>query len=244
VELRLTLAGPGAIVIEVADTGIGLAPADHDRIFAPFVQVDDSIARRSEGSGLGLGIARRLVEAMGGSIGLDSRLGHGAVFRVALPLPEGQPVPVSAAATADLHGLAVLVADDNRANRKVLSVMLERMGATVTLAEDGAAALAAWAPGRFDALLLDINMPRLAGTDVIREIRRREAEAGLPRVPAHAVTANARPEQVTGYLVAGFDGCIAKPLEMRALAAALSGIEPRAQAAPDPAPRRVQGRGG
>ncbi|HRK41531.1 MAG TPA: response regulator [Gemmobacter sp.] len=223
VRLTLDLADDAHLAIEVADTGIGVKAEDHDRIFLPFFQVDASMGRTHTGRGLGLSIARKLTEAMGGRLSLRSALGEGAVFRLDLPLrvPPGLAASGGSTKAIDLTGATVLVADDNAANRKLLSLMLSRLGAEVTLAEDGRAALDAWAPDRFDALLLDINMPALTGTEVISEIRLRERCAQLVPVPAFAVTANARPEQVETYRAAGFDGCIAKPLNLGTLSGAL-----------------------
>ncbi|TVP73025.1 MAG: response regulator [Rhodobacteraceae bacterium] len=224
IEIRLDLTTADALQVEVADTGIGLA--DAERIFAAFVQLDDGIARRSEGSGLGLSITRGLITAMQGEISVSSRIGAGATFRFSLPLPACDAVlPAERPQKISLQRRHILVADDNHANRKILSMILERLGAAVTVCEDGAEALEIWEPHRFDALLLDINMPRLAGTDVMREIRHREAAGDLPRIFACAVSANARPEQVAGYLDAGFDDCIAKPIGRDNIAAMLSWLD-------------------
>ncbi len=224
VEIRLDLTTPAALQVEVADTGIGLA--DSERIFAAFVQLDDGIARRSEGSGLGLSITRGLIAAMQGEITVSSRIGAGTTLRFSLPLPACDAAPPAARPKQiSLQRRHILVADDNHANRKIMAMILQRLGATVTVCKDGAEALEIWAPHRFDALLLDINMPRLAGTDVMREIRRREAAGDLPRVFACAVSANARPEQVAGYLDAGFDDCIAKPIGRENIAAMLSWLD-------------------
>ena len=225
VEVHLDQTDPARIVFEVADTGIGLKPADIERAFAPFVQIDDGDARRSDGTGLGLAITRRLVEAMDGRIDVQSTHGAGSVFRVVMPLAEvvgGEATPAARVA-ARLDGVEVLVADDNKTNRMLLSAMLGKLGARVTLCVDGPSALEAWAPGRFAALLLDINMPGMAGTEVIRAIRAQEAELGLSPVRAHAVTANAHPEQAMAYREAGFDGVVTKPFGQRDLAAALAG---------------------
>lgn len=224
VRLTLELTNDAHVAIEVADTGIGLKSEDLERIFKPFVQVDASMGRSHSGRGLGLSIVRKLTEAMGGAVTLRSQLQLGSTFRLELPLPV--PPKLTNASepprVIDLSGAAVLIADDNGANRKLLSLMLSRLGAVVTLAEDGRAALEAWEPDRFAVLLLDINMPALTGTEVISEIRRREVTAQRPPVPAFAVTANARPEQVETYRAAGFDGCIAKPLNLAALTGALA----------------------
>ncbi|WP_103335457.1 response regulator [Pseudotabrizicola formosa] len=224
VTVTLVLRSESSILLRIADTGIGIAPEDWNRIFDPFVQLDASMGRVHSGRGLGLTLARKLAEAMGGTLFVDSQPGAGSVFVLDLPLPRGAsavlPQPFS------LHDTAVLVADDNRANRKLLEIMLSRLGARVTLAENGQAAVQAWAPGRFDLLLLDINMPGLTGIEVIVQVRAQERAAGLAPIPALAVSANARPEQVAAYLAAGFDGCIAKPFTLAALQKALSASGP------------------
>ncbi|MCC6000604.1 MAG: response regulator [Pararhodobacter sp.] len=133
--------------------------------------------------------------------------------------PATPPRPLQATqADALLDGQRVLVADDNLANRKILQTMLGRMGAKVTLCRDGAEALEAWQSDRFDIILLDINMPRMAGTEVMQAIRSQEAARRTAPVPALAVTANARPDQVAQYRSIGFDGCVAKPFTSAQLA--------------------------
>jgi PAS domain S-box-containing protein len=205
-----------AISLAVSDTGIGMSDAEIVRALEPFAQVDDSMARRFDGSGMGLSIARGLVSAMAGSIDIQSVPGQGTTVRAVLPLPS---VSVQAVAPlgCDLAGQRVLVADDNAANRKILQIMLQKLGAEVTMCEDGDIALKVWRPGRFDLVLLDINMPRLAGTDVIRKIRLVESRDDHARVPAIAVTANAAADQVSGYLTAGFDHYVGKPFTTKSL---------------------------
>ncbi|WP_068303408.1 response regulator [Pararhodobacter sp. CCB-MM2] len=217
-SVRLDLSSAEGIVLTVSDTGIGLRPEEQAAAFTPFAQLDDGIARRFEGTGLGLSITRWLVEAMNGTITMQSAPGEGTLVRVSLPLAIGKADAVSA---ADLQGQRLLVADDNRSNRMILKTMLTRMGADVTLCEDGPEALERWQDGRYDALLLDINMPMMAGTDVIRTIRQQERLQGRSPVPAIAVTANARPDQVAVYRDVGFDDCVSKPFTGSVLAAAL-----------------------
>jgi CheY-like chemotaxis protein len=226
VTVTLALPSDDRVAITVADTGIGIAAADCDRIFDPFVQLDDRMGRAHGGRGLGLSLARKLAEAMGGTLTVQSQPGQGSTFRLDLALPAA-PAPAPPRPALDLAGAPVLVADDNAANRKLLQVILSRLGADVSLAEDGRAAMRAWSPGRYALLLLDINMPEMTGTEVIAAIRGLERDAGLAPVLAFAVSANARPEQVETYLAAGFHGCIAKPFTIAALQGALSTPQPR-----------------
>lgn len=225
VTMTLGLDSAEQVRIEVADTGIGIAQADQARVFDPFVQLDDRMGRAHGGRGLGLSLSRKLAEAMGGRLTLSSHLDQGSTFVVTLPLA-GVAHKTPPAAAIDLKGAPILVADDNAANRKLLQAILSRLGAEVTLAEDGMAAREAWSPGRFSLLLLDINMPELTGVEVIEDIRAKERTAGLVPVPAFAVSANSRPEQVESYLAAGFDGCIAKPFTIAALQSALGAPQP------------------
>lgn len=111
-----------------------------------------------------------------------------------------------------LAGLRALVADDNPINLQIIESFLRRLGLTTTMVENGRQAVEVWAPGRFDILCLDIAMPELSGTEVLRDIRQRAQKAGSPMPPAVAITANAMAPQIAEYLAAGFDGCIAKPV--------------------------------
>jgi PAS domain S-box-containing protein len=231
VRVDLDLSAPDSILLTVADTGIGMSPDDLKAALSPFVQADDGIARRFEGTGLGLSIVQWLTDAMGGKLDLESLPGAGTTVRLRLPLAlSAAPVPRPVSQPTDLSGCRVLVADDNLTNRKVLQTMLGKLGAEVTLCVDGTDALDRWQRQDFDLLLLDINMPAMAGTDVIRTIRSAEADRGQPPVPAVAVTANARPDQVAHYRQVGFDDCVAKPFTTATLSDAL---RPYASTRPD-----------
>ena len=111
-----------------------------------------------------------------------------------------------------LAGLRALVADDNPINLQIIDSFLRRLGLTTTLVENGRHAVEAWAPGRFDILCLDIAMPELSGIEVLHDLRQRARNSGTVLTPAVAITANALPAQVSEYIAAGFDGCIAKPV--------------------------------
>ena len=153
---------------------------------------------------------------MGGAIVLVSEPGKGTQARLELQLPVARS---AAPGRVDLTGARVLVADDNRANRKILETMLVRLGAGVVLCADGQEALDTWRGDKaFNLLLLDINMPHLAGTDVARRVR---DDPDGQAVPLLAVTANALPDQVADYVAAGFDACLGKPFTAAGLAQAL-----------------------
>lgn len=227
VAVTLTAEGAGPLVLTVADTGIGMTAAEQAVLYQDFEQADGSVTRRFGGTGLGMPIARRLVEMMGGTIAVESAKGHGTTVRVTLPLPPAA-APAAAPAASDplppVAGLTVLAADDSAANRSVLRAMLASLGVEAVIAEDGAGAVAAWAPGRFDALLLDISMPGMDGTAALAAIRAAAAAAGAPRPHAVAITANALAHQVEAFHAAGFDAHLPKPFRRADLAAALAAV--------------------
>ncbi len=225
-EVTVAFSAPsgGPVAIEVRDTGIGMTEAQVAAVFEDFVQADSSTTRKFGGTGLGMSIVRRLVQAMDGRIELDSAPGRGTRVRVTLPLgpaeaeppapraPEPPPIP---------KGLRVLAADDNRTNRMVLSALLARLGVAAEVVEGGPEAVAAAEARAFDLYLLDISMPEMDGIEALAEIRRREAAQGRAAAPAVAVTANALTHQVESYLARGFAGHVAKPIRSEVLARAI-----------------------
>jgi len=227
IEVKLVHAMPDSVAIKVIDSGIGMTQDEIARAMEPFAQVDDRMAREFEGCGIGLSIAHGLTNAMHGRLDIQSEPNVGTAATLTLPMPQTKCPNVQNPIT-DLTGMRMLVADDNAANRKILQVMLHKMGAELTMCEDGDAALQAWVPEAFDLLLLDINMPAISGTDVISQIRRTEQEWALPRVPAVAVTANTNSEQRASYFQAGFDACVGKPFTTRSLSSAFQTVLPLA----------------
>jgi len=213
--------------LAVADTGIGIAPAVQERLFTPFTQADGTITRRYGGTGLGLAISRGLVELMGGRIGVESRSGEGSVFFLEAPFPLASPAAAAqqpAAGTLAAEALAarprpvhVLLAEDNKVNQKLAGTLLTKLGCTFELAANGLEATEAAARGAFDLVLMDCMMPEMDGFEATRTIRRREAEATLPRLPIVALTANATREDVDRCLAAGMDDFLSKPYTSRAL---------------------------
>ena len=238
---------PGAaprLRFEVADTGIGIQPARQAELFQPFVQADSSTTRLYGGTGLGLAICKSLVQAMGGTIGLDSAPGRGSRFWFELPLERGDAVAAErgAPAPARIRPLDVLVADDVAANRELLGEILRRHGHRVRMAEDGAAAVAAVAERPPELVLMDIQMPVMDGIEATRRIRRLPGPAG--RVPILALTANVMAQDRERYLAAGMERCLTKPVLWPELFAALAAVAndqltatPAAIAAEEPSPR-------
>ena len=237
VEVRIgTVSSEGGKVlsISVADTGIGIAPEVLPRLFQKFVQADSTMTRRFGGTGLGLTICRHMVELMGGTITVESKLGEGTVFHVRLPLPWLGPVIVlrspSAASDTDefpdggLEGMRILAAEDNATNQLVLKTILYSLGIEPVIVDDGRLAVEAWSNERFDLILMDVQMPRMDGVAATREIRRREAETGAARTPIVALSANAMKQQVAEYLAAGMDSHLGKPIQIDKLYATLSAV--------------------
>jgi len=209
----------------VRDTGIGIAAEHLPALFQRFSQADSSMTRRFGGTGLGLAITRRIIELMGGEVGVTSRPGVGSEFWFQLPLARPQPVdpgsiPASADATrASLQGLRVLVADDCAVNRLIATRMLQRLGCAPTVADTGAAAIDAWRAGSCDVILMDCQMPELDGLEATRRIRQSgRANAAIPII---ALTASALDADREDCVRAGMTGFVCKPITAGSLEAAL-----------------------
>lgn len=201
----------------IRDTGIGIAEEAHSRLFNPFSQADESTTRRFGGSGLGLAISRQVIEAMDGKIGFESNVGEGSLFwfEVTLAAPEVERASETAVATgsAKLSG-RVLVVEDNAVNRSLLAEMLALLGLKVSMAENGAQALALLERQSFDVVFMDWHMPQVDGIEAARRIRAREAESlakGAKPAVIIALTASAMPGDSESCLAAGMNGYIAKP---------------------------------
>jgi PAS domain S-box-containing protein len=207
------------IHVAVTDTGIGIDPDRVQRMFEPFTQADVSTTRLYGGTGLGLAIAREIIELMGGTINAESTPGEGSRFWIDVELapPVGSdavraPVTDARARAALSWSTAplVLVAEDSQINQIVASRVLERCGARVQVVGDGNEALEALASHRYDAVLMDCQMPGLDGYDATRELRRREL--GARRTPVIAMTAHAMAGDRERCLEAGMDDYISKPV--------------------------------
>jgi hypothetical protein len=222
----------GTIEIKVVDTGRGIAPDFLPHVFDRFRQADTSTTRAYGGLGLGLSIVRYLVELHGGTVGAESAgEGQGATFRVRLPLAGGsaadeQPVPTRFGAqlpfgrASVIHGLQVLLVDDDEDARNMLGLVLQEHGAVVRSATSGASAMEALMRGKPDVLVCDIGLPGTNGYDLIRMIRRLPIETG-GGVPALALTAYASVADREEALAAGFQEHLPKPVDPGAFMAAV-----------------------
>ena len=230
----VTFAAMGAgegLRLSVRDTGIGMTAEQAAKIFSKFEQAEASTTRKYGGTGLGLSICRELVQAFGGEITVSSAPGEGTVFMADLPLPRiGDSPDVGAedalAEVAGLEdtgeGLRILAAEDHPVNQLVLRTLLSQLGCEVTMTGDGAQALEAFRTGRWDVVLMDIQMPVMDGIEAARAIRSLEREAGLARTSLVALTANAMPDQIAEYRAAGFDDHLSKPIDAQDLLTVLN----------------------
>jgi signal transduction histidine kinase/FixJ family two-component response regulator len=215
--------GVVGVRIEVIDTGIGIDSAALERMFEPFVQADGSTTRKYGGNGLGLSIAKQLVELMGGLIGGESEPEHGSVFWVELPLPKVASTGPSGRERAaareerqpDPNAAQVLVVEDSPVNRLVTVRVLERCGFRVHVVNDGREALEALSTQLYDAVLMDCQMPEVDGYEATRELRRREG--GTRHTPVIAMTAHAMTGDRERCLEAGMDDYVTKPVRSQML---------------------------
>ena len=214
--------------IEVRDTGIGISPEARARLFQAFSQADGSTTRRFGGTGLGLAICRRLVDLMGGEIGVESEADRGSVFwfTVRFAKAAGAVKPAVSASPKALHGVRALVIDDNSTNRQILRVQLQRWGLRVDEAEGGSAGLtclraAAGSDDPYRVILLDMQMPGMSGLDVAHAVR---AEAGSRDLPMILLTSWLEPSLNAAALAAGISACLPKPVRPRRLLEALGDV--------------------
>ncbi|PKU26592.1 ATP-binding protein [Telmatospirillum siberiense] len=202
---------------EVSDTGIGIAPEAIPHLFEAFSQSDSSITRRFGGTGLGLAICKRFIEAMEGNISVVSAPGLGSAFTIRLPFARTRrPRMKSPKTLAGTARLAILIAEDNEVNAMVARAMLERMGHSVAVAQDGLGAVALASERDFDLIMMDLAMPNLDGLSATRQIR------ALPHptrrhVPIIALTANASQSGTAECFAAGMTGFLGKPFRQEEL---------------------------
>ena len=216
-------AGEDTLSIAVWDTGVGIAPEDLSRLFRPFVQLDSRLSRQHAGTGLGLALVRRLVLLHGGEVHVESEVGRGSRFTVALPIRPRPEVPSADARAMSRPptpprgtavGRTVLIADDDETNRALLRDLLEHHGYVVREARDGREAVAEALALRPDVVLMDVQMPHLDGLAAMRALR---ASAATARTPMIALTALAMPGDEARCREAGADEYLAKPIALQRL---------------------------
>ena len=212
----------------ISDTGIGMSEEFQSRIFDEFTQENDGARTSYKGTGLGMAIAKKYVDLMGGKIEVSSRQGIGSTFTVEIPLRIAEQVLTEKEEKLrkdmDLHGLHVLLAEDNDLNAEIAVSLLEEQGMIVTRAADGKSALLQFcntAPGTFDLILMDIMMPEMNGYETTKAIRNLSERPEGKEIPIIAMTANAFAEDVQAALDAGMDDHVAKPMDMDILISAI-----------------------
>ena len=211
----------------VSDNGIGISADFKETIFDAFTRAESSVTNKIQGTGLGMAITKNLVEAMGGTIDVESELGQGSCFEVLIDLriAEDRKVVLTAQEEIDepdsntLKGMRFLCAEDNELNAEILMELLKIEGAECIICENGERVLEAFeqsAPGDYDMILMDVQMPVMNGYDATRAIRRSTHELAKT-IPIIAMTANAFSEDIQYSLAAGMNAHISKPVDMKTL---------------------------
>ena len=219
----------------VSDNGMGMSSDFKETIFDPFTRAEGSVTNKIQGTGLGMAITRNLVEAMGGTIDVESELGQGSCFEVLIDLriAEDRKVVLTAQEEIDepdsntLKGMRFLCAEDNELNAEILTELLKIEGAECTICENGEEILKTFeksAPGDYDMILMDVQMPVMNGYEATKAIRRSSHELAK-KIPIIAMTANAFSEDIQHSLAAGMNAHVSKPVEMRVLEKTIRSIK-------------------
>ena len=217
----------------VSDNGMGMSADFKETIFDPFTRAESSVTNKIQGTGLGMAITRNLVEAMGGTIDVESEPGQGSCFEVLIDLKIAENRTVALAAQEDerdgniLQGMRFLCAEDNELNAEILTELLKIEGAECTICENGEEILKAFeqsAPGDYDMILMDVQMPVMNGYDATKAIRRSSHELAK-KIPIIAMTANAFSEDIQHSLAAGMNAHVSKPVEMKVLEKTIRSIK-------------------
>ena len=219
----------------VSDNGMGMSADFKDTIFDAFTRAESSMTNKIQGTGLGMAITKNLVEAMGGTIDVESELGQGSCFEVLIDLRIAEDRFVSSAEQAEkdepagnvLKGMRFLCAEDNELNAEILMELLKIEGAECTICENGKRVLEAFeqsAPGDYDMILMDVQMPVMNGYEATKAIRRSSHELAKT-IPIIAMTANAFSEDIQHSLAAGMNAHISKPVEMKVLEKTIRSIK-------------------
>ncbi len=219
----------------VSDNGMGMSADFKDTIFDAFTRAESSMTNKIQGTGLGIAITKNLVEAMGGTIDVESELGQGSCFEVLIDLRIAEDRFVSSAEQAEkdepagnvLKEMRFLCAEDNELNAEILMELLKIEGAECTICENGKRVLEAFeqsAPGDYDMILMDVQMPVMNGYEATKAIRRSSHELAKT-IPIIAMTANAFSEDIQHSLAAGMNAHVSKPVEMKVLEKTIRSIK-------------------
>ncbi len=219
----------------VSDNGMGMSADFKDTIFDAFTRAESSLTNKIQGTGLGMAITKNLVEAMGGTIDVESELGQGSCFEVLLDLKIAEDRTVALAAQEEtdeqdgniLQGMRFLCAEDNELNAEILTELLKIEGAECTICENGEEILKAFeqsAPGDYDMILMDVQMPVMNGYEATKAIRRSSHKLAKT-IPIIAMTANAFTEDIQHSLAAGMNAHVSKPVEMKVLEKTIRSIK-------------------
>ncbi len=219
----------------VSDNGMGMSADFKDTIFDAFTRAESSLTNKIQGTGLGMAITRNLVEAMGGTIDVESELGQGSCFEVFMDLKIAEDRTVALAAQEEtdeqdgniLQGMRFLCAEDNGLNAEILTELLKIEGAECTICENGEEILKVFeqsAPGDYDMILMDVQMPVMNGYEAAKAIRRSSHERAK-KIPIIAMTANAFSEDIQHSLAAGMNAHVSKPVEMKVLEKTIRNIK-------------------
>jgi two-component system, sensor histidine kinase len=204
------------LTFAVADTGIGIVDADLKRLFRPFAQANESVARRYGGSGLGLAFVKRIAGAMGGGLTVTSQPGHGSTFRLTVQMDRAAPSGRAAIARRKRQlSLRVLCVEDNPYGRVVLNTVLGELGHHVEFAGSGEAAIAAVERGRYDIVLMDVELTGISGIEAVRRIRALPPPTG--RIPVIGISGHSTESDAAAAREAGMDGYLHKPVSPRQL---------------------------
>ena len=219
----------------VSDNGMGMSADFQNTIFDAFTRAENSMTNKIQGTGLGMAITRNLVEAMGGTIDVESELGQGSCFEVLIDLKIAEDRTVALAAQEEtdeqdgniLQGMRFLCAEDNEINAEILTELLKIEGAECIICENGEEILNAFeqsVPGDYDMILMDVQMPVMNGYEATKAIRRSSHELAK-KIPIIAMTANAFSEDIQHSLAAGMNAHVSKPVEMRVLEKTIRSIK-------------------
>ena len=219
----------------VSDNGMGMSADFKEKIFDPFTRAEGSVTNKIQGTGLGMAITRNLVEAMGGTIDVESELGQGSCFEVLIDLRIAEDRSVSSTVQEEkneqndniFQGMRFLCAEDNELNAEILTELLKIEGAECTICENGEEILKTFeksAPGDYDMILMDVQMPVMNGYEATKAIRRSSHELAK-KIPIIAMTANAFSEDIQHSLAAGMNAHVSKPVEMRVLEKTIRSIK-------------------